>query len=133
MSRDGSDVLQSAIYAALTAEFSEPSIGVFDHIPQSTDYPYVAIGDGSVSDWGSKDNVGTEQDIQIEIWSRYRGRKQAHLMAGRVYDVLHEQDLTVSGQQCVLIRFESQERTRDGDGDTYRIALRYRALLADTA
>lgn len=132
MSRLGSDALQAAVYAAISDEFdtSGPAaVRVFDHVPQTEAYPYVAIGDGSVSDWGTKDSVGTEQTIAIEIWSRYRGRKEAHGIAARIYDQLHEQPLTVAGQQCVLCRFESEERIREADGLTYRVALRYRVLL----
>lgn len=131
MSRDGTDALQAALFAVLSDEFGDTSapVPVFDHVPQSIAYPYIVIGDGSSVDWGTKDSVGTEQDVQIEVWSRYRGRKEAHQISARIYDRLHEQALSVADQQCVLIRFESEERTREADGQSYRVALRYRALL----
>lgn len=128
MSLEGTFALQEAIKSALGTALSGTAT-VHDHVPQNTAFPYVVIGDTDVSDWGTKDSIGTEQLLQIDVWSRYKGRKQALQIGNTIYETLHEESLTVEGQQLVLMRFDSADALQEADGETYRRVMRFRALL----
>lgn len=128
MSLEGTFALQEAIKTALSTALAGAAT-VHDHVPQNTAFPYVVIGDTDVNDWGTKDSIGTEQLLLIEVWSRYKGRKQALSIGNTIYETLHEQGLAVDGQQLVLMRFDSADALQEADGETYRRVMRFRALL----
>ena len=46
-------------------------------------YPYVQIGDDSLSDNSTKDLDGNIHSIVIHTWSRYRGDKEAKQIMAR--------------------------------------------------
>lgn len=124
---DGTDALQAAVWARLTAALSP--VPVYDDVPEGNPFPYVVIGETDVQDWGSKTGDGSEQTLTLTAYSRERGRNGVRLLARQIYQSLHEADFAVSGQQLVLIRFEQADYAREADGQTYSVRLRYRALL----
>lgn len=104
---------------------------VFDHVPEGAVYPYVEIDDDSVTDDGTKDRDGAEHTVQVQLWSRHRGRREVKLMAAAVSDALHRQTLILSGgSHAVNCRREFAETFRDDDGLTYRGVLRFRIVTA---
>lgn len=123
--------LQKSIYQALTADAPLTAMitGVFDNVPQSTDFPYVTIGESIVNDWSTKTSSGFEQFISIRVWSREGGRKEAVSVMEKIYSLLHGASLTVEGLKLVLIRQLSSNVTLENDGWTYQGIMRFRALL----
>lgn len=129
---DGSEALQTALIAALRTAL--PGVDVVDHMPQEVPatqgFPFVVVGDTTARDWGTKDSVGTEQDVEIQIHSQYRGRKQIRGIRRTIYQTLHEQTLALTGgHSIVLMRFEDADNTIEADGLTYRGTMRLRVLL----
>lgn len=135
---DGTEALQDALLSRLTTALTGVSlpgitgatnVPVLDHVPDGEAYPYVTVGETDVSDWGDKDEVGSEQSLTIEVFTRYRGKKQARVIARLIYESLHQQTFGVTGHRLVLIRCEQTDYSREPDGLTYSARSRYRALV----
>ena len=67
---NGVEAVQTALVAALSNALGISGIvsGVFDGPPPRATFPYIAIGDGVVTDWSTKTQIGRELRIAITIW-----------------------------------------------------------------
>lgn len=75
--------LQAALYARL-AETIDPSVGIWDYVPENAPYPFVQIGEDSATDASTKTLHGEEVVETLHIYSQYRGR----LEIKRIIDAL---------------------------------------------
>lgn len=125
------NALQAAIYNTLSTDVTLSGMvtGVFDRPPQDKNFPYITIGETVCSDWSSKTNAGTKHELEIHTWSREGGRKQAASIMEVVHTLLHNQNLSISGQSLVFIRFMASSITLENDGWTYHGMLRLHALM----
>ena len=94
--------LQKAVFSALnTGSITDASgaaiTGVFDDVPTDTAYPYIRIGEETISENSSKDNDIFEHTLTIHIWSQYRGRRDIKDIMKQVHDTLHDSSLSVTG------------------------------------
>lgn len=114
--------LQSAIYTLLNGDSTlDGLVGnnkIFDNVPESTDYPYVVIGNIITNNEGTATLDGNEYLVDIDVWSRYRGKKQISEISERIYNLLHDTDLSVSGASHVMTRANSVQTLVSGDGIT---------------
>ena len=94
--------LQSAIYSTLNDD------STLD----------VRIGNISVANMGTKTLDGNEYSIDIDVWSRYRGKKEISDAMERIYDLLHEATYSVSGANMVVSQVRSTTTLRENDGLT---------------
>jgi hypothetical protein len=128
--------LQQAIYAELVANgavqdaFGDPP-RVFDAPPRGAAFPYCVVGLDTMSDWSTATETGSEHLIEIHVWSRAGGHKEAKLAAGAVQDALDGAALSVAGEDFVSIRFLATAFTRESDGETIRAALKFRAVMEE--
>lgn len=125
--------LQQSFYQHLTGDTTLMALvsGIFDHVPQSTAYPFVTIGEAIIRDWSNVEHQGTEQTIALRIWSREAGRKQASTIMERIVTLLNSSTLSVSGQALRSLRFVSSNIILQEDGLTYRGTLTFRVLLSE--
>jgi len=123
--------LQQSIYQTLMGDTTLMGMltGVFDRPPQGTAYPYITLGESTITDWSSKTTNGTQQIVMLHIWSREGGRTETATVMNRVYQLLHQANLTVTGQTLVLIRFASSHIGLEDDGWTYQGVMQFKALL----
>ncbi len=123
--------LQQSLYQTLTGDATLTALasGVFDRPPQSGAFPYVTLGDAAIKDRSTKTTTGSEQIVMLHVWSRDGGRKEAATIMDRIYVLLHQANLTVTGQTLVMIRFTASSLTQENDGVTYNGAMQFRALL----
>ena len=123
--------LQQAIYQYLNADsiLLGMAVAVYDRPVQGSAFPYITIGEAAITDWSTKTTTGTEQILSLHIWSRNGGRKECATIMERVYALLHQSSLSVTGQTLVQIRFFSSEISLSDDGCTYQGMMRFRALL----
>lgn len=123
--------LQQAIYQSLTgdATLMDTVRGVYDRPPQDSEYPYVTLGETSVSDYSTKTTTGTEHTQSLHVWSREGGRKEAMAIMERLYQLLHETALSVTGHSVIYARFLSSNLALENDGWTYHATLRFQVLL----
>ncbi|MBV8800474.1 MAG: DUF3168 domain-containing protein [Alphaproteobacteria bacterium] len=125
--------LQQAIFAALSASSDLQTLianppRLFDYVPPDSGFPYVVLGDGGETDWSTSTEDGTEHSIQIDVWSRNTGHKEAKQIAEVIRATLNNAALIVSGATLIDIRHLSTDFSREPDGQTFRARLRFRAV-----
>ena len=128
----GQFALQTAIYSTLSNDNNLTSTlgaGVFDEVTEGATYPFVALGEETAIDYGTKDLVGGETTINIHIWSQYKGSKETKNIMDRIHDLLHDSDISVSGFNLINLRFEYSDIMRDPDGVTRHGVMRFRAII----
>tara|TARA_X000001382_G_scaffold5313_1_gene4518 strand:+ start:623 stop:1027 length:405 start_codon:yes stop_codon:yes gene_type:complete len=132
---DHSFNLQKAIFSTLNGDStltSTLSVTIHDHVPQGTEFPYVVIGEETMTDDSStKDIDFNEFTLVIHTFSRNRGRKEAKQIMARVYELLHKSTLTVTGANHINTRFEFHDVIKENDGLTYHGVQRFRTILSD--
>ena len=130
MSGEASWALQKAVFEALTANANLMGAisGVYDHVPADSAFPYVTIGETTVTDWSSKTFDGQAHSVTLHVWSRARGRKELKEILALTYDTLNGAALSIEGQQLVDLRFDFAQTLLDADGLTFHGIQRYRAV-----
>jgi hypothetical protein len=125
--------LRNAIYTRLTSDATLMALitGVYDDVPEITSYPYVVLGDDSDINYGTKTLDGVQYVINIHAWSRYRGVKEATEILERIYYLLHEYAIVVTGASAVHIRQEFNTVLTDDDGITRHGIIRFRVVIFD--
>jgi hypothetical protein len=124
--------LQRAVYAALSNDSTVTGLlggaRIHDDVPQSADFPFVTLGTASISDWSTGTEPGLEHRLDVHVWSRYAGKREAFAVIDAVRAILHDASLSLSGAQLVNLRCQSFEVRRDEDGETYHGVARFRAV-----
>ncbi len=95
--------VQGAIFGALAVSSEMQGLlgnppRLFDHVPPGAVFPYVTFGALHVQPYDTKTEIGFEQIVTLNIWSRYRGSKETKDILQALYDVLHRASLSVSGE-----------------------------------
>lgn len=94
-----------------------------DTTPSDSDFPFIVIGesqevpDDTVKTSGAGDG-GVSEFIDLHVWSRYRGQKEAKEIAAAIYDRLHGSSLSVTGRVSALCWVRSRRIFTDTDGLT---------------
>ena len=131
---DHSLALQKTVFDALDGDSTLQSLvtDVFDFVPENTAFPYVKIGEETAVDNGTKTLQGNEHTLVIHTFSRYRGSKETKEIMSRIYALLHESSLTISGASLVNLRFEFSDIIKENDGLTTHGLQRFRAMVFDS-
>ena len=126
--------LQKTIFDALDTDSTLQSkvTDVYDFVPENTAFPYVKLGEDTAIDNGTKTLQGNEHTLVVHTFSRYRGSKEIKDIMARIYTVLHESSLTVSGASLVNLWFEFSDVLKENDGLTTHGLQRFRAIVFDT-
>lgn len=101
-----------------------------------TPFPYCIIEDVTTTRWDTKTADGAEQLVQITTFCRPTATRSAvdlaNATAQRVYDLLHDFDLVVSGSNVVNCLFEeSPGNIPDPDGFTRYRPMTFRITYDD--
>tara|TARA_R110002012_G_scaffold272906_1_gene458661 strand:+ start:149 stop:550 length:402 start_codon:yes stop_codon:yes gene_type:complete len=131
---DHSLELQKSIFNALDGDSTLQSLvtDVYDFVPESTAFPYVKVGEETSLDNGTKTLQGNEHTLVIHTFSRYRGSKEVKEIMSRIYALLHESSLSVTGASLVNLRFEFSDVIKENDGFTSHGLQRFRAVVYDS-
>ena len=124
--------LQSKIFTTLNTDNTLTNTlgaNVFDDVPEETAFPLVVLGEDTTVDFSTKDLIGSETTINIDVFSRYRGSKETKNIMDRIHTLLHDSSLTVSGVNLINLRFEFSDVIRDPDGITRHGIMRFRAII----
>jgi hypothetical protein len=129
--------VQEAVYNALSASTElQGLIGspvrLYDHVPPGVAFPYVAFGPVTAQPYDTKTETGIEQIVTLNVWSRYRGGKEAKDILQVAYDALHRANLSVSGEVFLSCEFHSADITGLDDGLTTHAAARYTVVTQTT-
>lgn len=133
MPGDSSLALQKAVYAALMSSSALMALirGVFDWVPDATEFPYVSIGDDTGVDFSGCTFVGKELTLTIHTWSRGNGRTEAKSIQAEIRKALDRAALTLTGATLIVILSEFEQTMLDPDGVTYHGIQRFRALTQE--
>lgn len=125
--------LQEALYSRLNGDSTLLSLvnGVFDSVPDDNDLPIVVIGEGTTTDNAMKDLDARDYVFTVDVWSSYRGMKETKNIMQRVYDLLHDFALSVSGANVITLRCEFTTQVIEGDGVIRHGIMRFRAFITD--
>tara|TARA_R110000850_G_scaffold5825_2_gene23337 strand:- start:402 stop:809 length:408 start_codon:yes stop_codon:yes gene_type:complete len=132
----GAFALQSKIYSTLNGDSNLTStlgVSIYDDVPESSSFPYIQMGQDTVSEYGTKDLDGADTSLTLHIWSQYKGAMQTKNIIDRVHSLLHDSSLSVTGFNLINLRFEFSDILRDPDGVTRHGIIRFRAITLGTA
>tara|TARA_Y100001973_G_C5099410_1_gene281836 strand:+ start:381 stop:782 length:402 start_codon:yes stop_codon:yes gene_type:complete len=126
--------LQEAIFSRLNGDSTLGDLitGVFDGVPDDTALPIVVIGPSTTSDDGSKTLDARDYIFNVDVFSDYRGMKETKNILQRVYTLLHEVDVSVSGANLIDLRCEFSSEVLENDGVTRHGVMRFRAFITDS-
>jgi hypothetical protein len=112
---------------------SAPDWNIFDAVPTNTPFPYVVLNTITGSPGTALTlGYGKAKDllVQIDIFSRYAGFKEAQAIASRIDDLTDEQPFTLSGGFVnYMTLLNNTVQTVEPDGLTRRVMLRYKFLV----
>lgn len=139
MSADSQLDVQRGVYEVLGADQDLISIlaagadGIYDHVPQNSDFPYVVLGEARAAAFDSMDSSGMDQVISLRVFSRYKGMKEVKDAMSAIYAALHDTDIQIDNHSLVLLRFEAGETRLEGDGQTRQGVMRFRIVTEEQA
>ncbi|MBV8938964.1 MAG: DUF3168 domain-containing protein [Alphaproteobacteria bacterium] len=123
--------LQQAVFQTLSndATLSGMVSGVYDFVPQAVSYPYVTLGEAAAHDWSTGTLAGVDYLLAFHVYSRSGGRTEALNIMARLYVLLHQASLAVSGQSLIALRFAGSRIQLQPDGATYQGVIQFHALV----
>lgn len=129
--------VQEAMFAALASSGEvQGLIGnparIYDHAPPGAAFPYLVFGPIQITPYDTKTEIGFEQIVTLNVWSRYRGSKEVKDILQATYDVLHRASLSVTSEVDLTCEFHSAEIAPENDGLTYSAAVRYSVITQTT-
>ncbi len=121
----------STLLALLSSSWDDDA--VFVDVPQQNAddedyYPFVSFGADELRVMDSKTFQGTRARVQIDAWSRSNDYAEVKDISDRIYDLLHRQDLTISGVTHVTTGIVSVNFALDPDGHTRRAMMLYEVV-----
>ncbi len=129
--------VQKAIHAALSGDAAlVAALGgarVYDHAPPDVPFPYITFGRTSVYDWSTGTESGTEQLLTLHVWSKGKGKKEAHAVMDAIANSLNDASLALDGHELVNLRLEFSEVLFDEDQSVHHGLLRFRAVTEPSA
>jgi hypothetical protein len=131
MSSDYAFALQQAIYTKLKTDNAVAGGRVYDDAPSDADriqqsgaaFPYVEIGESQsipddVSGATESGDEGISEFVDLHIWSRKAGMKEAKDIGTMIHVLLHEVSLVVAGRASANAYVRNKRFFRDPDGKT---------------
>ena len=130
----GRDALAKAVYAALTGNANLMTLitGVYDHVPESTDFPYVGLGDITENEAGVFDHDYWDCTVTIHAWSNVRGDRELNAILKQINLALDRVTLSLADGSIPYIKYTTANVLPEpGPGVTTRhLVARYRAVVA---
>ena len=105
------------------------STRIYDPVPPVPTFPYVSIGPDDVVTDDADCITGFEITVQLDVWSREPGYKQAKTIADAVRVSLHGYEFTLSANAAVLFEHRVTRNFRDQDGLTNHSAMTFTGFV----
>lgn len=124
--------VQRAIYRTLAEDDELQSLvsGVFDDVPEGTEFPYVVIGESTLIPDNYLTGFGREVRVTLHVWSQYRGFAEALEIADRVCQLLDHQPLAVEGWEHIATRLDFMETLHDPDPSLRHVPIQFSVIVA---
>lgn len=126
--------LQAAVVARLFADADLVALvgdRIHDGAPRSLTFPSVTLGASGQADWSSDGEPGGDIRLDLHVWSREIGKREAWTIIGHLMRLLHDAPLTLDDHALVLVRITYAEVRLDPDGITEHGVVRVAALVED--
>lgn len=114
--------LQKSVYAKLNGN----GYNVYDAVPEGQAYPYIVIGNDTLINDDTDTTNGIEATITIHTWGAIGGYQVVKEMQSAVYDLLHRQELSITGYTFTGCAFEFSDSFADQDGVLWHGVQRFR-------
>lgn len=99
---------------------------VFDNPPRNELPRYITFGEFTSDQWDSHTNNGFQGSLQLDVWTNdMHSSKPCHEIQNRIYQLLHRQDLEVSGYAQINFECSLQTILKDDDGVTHHGVQRF--------
>ncbi len=123
--------VQKAVYDVLSADATLMATvsGIFDFVPQDTDYPYVTIGNSRLMDYSTVITTSFRQTLTIQVYSRSRGRKEVSDIMAQVHGLLHDTTPAADDHSIVDLRYVGGDITQNRDGLSYSGNMQFDVLV----
>jgi hypothetical protein len=120
--------LQQSLWNRLTTHenLKEKITGVFDAVPKDQEFPYVSLGEDTVTDWSTKTEAGESITHTLHVWSRYEGKKEAKEIMSLILEALAQPLLLEGGFFVEVSRVEMMNVLEDPDLITRHGVMRLR-------
>lgn len=109
---------------------------IYNHVPQETSYltqkPYLKFTLVSSNDWGPKNELGYESEIQIDIWSDKRGDEQCLVISDMLVQEFHNSSFVLASGQAILMQHVGSTSFTDPDGITHHGVVRIRVVTSES-
>ena len=105
--------------------------GVYDHVSEDAEFPYVTIGEQTERAFDTKVTVGENRTIILHCWSQYSGKKEAYEINDLMLQALTKSPIEIEGGFSMQ-RFEREAGStvfQDIDGKTYHGVLKVRFYI----
>lgn len=104
---------------------------IYDEVPNTEVFPFIAIGSHTEEIYNTFDRFGREAVITINIWSQYKGYKEALEILELINQTLDYQNISITDNDLVYIRYDDSSTIREPDGRTRQIAARFRVITQE--
>lgn len=126
--------LQTKIYTILSADATLQTLlggsgRVIDRPADNLEPPFVQIGEDERDDFGAHDVDGHTFVVTIHTWTEAEGRKTCKEIQDRIYTLLHDVDLAITGQKTISLRAGLTTSMLDPDGRTHHGVSRFNLIL----
>ena len=95
---------QQLVYTALTNGLPYT---IFDDVPDlpigmpEDSFPYIVLGHDYTNAFDTDSWVGVKVSVQLDIWSRYNGKKEVKTILGEIYELMHRKSFVTPGVAVV--------------------------------
>lgn len=123
--------LQTKIFDILNnnTDLGDVITGVFDTVPDNQVYPYVVLGNDDIGENDSHTAGGFIGFIQIDVWDQAESSKKTKDIQGKIYDLLHNIDLGLTGFPTVDFRCNLTTIIKENDNRTKHGVMRFNFIL----
>ena len=137
MSVNFEEIAQQFVFATLNGSIA--GVDIYDDVPYTPDgkpnvqFPYVTIGEGDAEQWDNDSDIGMQVFVDLHIWSRKAGMREAKQIIGNIRALLHRQTELTADYKIVDCLCLSSSTTLDPDGETRHGISSYRLTIQDNS
>jgi hypothetical protein len=118
------------LQVALYEQLATLGVGVFDHVPEDTEQPYIRLGEHLSIPDNAHGQFGRNVTVTLHVWTRARGNASGQTIADQVIALLDHQPLTVDGHDVISVRHEFDQALTDPDPEIRHHVLRFRVVTS---
>ena len=124
--------LLSTAYAPLASIFTIGSVPQSDNSEAETNFPYLTFNTTSITPNDTKDKVGGNSVVQIDVWARGLSNLAINQIVDAIDGRIRRADLSITGATHITTELISSIMTDDPDGKTKHVVMLYRVLFLDS-